>query len=943
MVSALITDDWALLLQRIGEGPMIHLLASTSLFLDLGNDNLYQVAGIPIYSMKPHAPTGPQRQLQPDPKDTRRNPKRKRTESSENVGTPKQVNSPATIEIMRKRLFYGKPQRRPRAKGFGLHVGLPYSHILNDVLVKAPTVQSKRAEVVAKYIFPRQYGLHNVFMFEKEKGSWSFRDYSSRETELKKYDATLKTPRRVHHTMPLVVQLVDRHRRTNYHAILERACSLKSKEKTISADDSTTLLSLMPEAAYDVSTQIPPAATFDPSSEDHPSHNAWFMEFVCSHKEISSFAIAATSQVIPKDFWGSSHNYQQIKNQIANFVSCRRYESVTLHTISQNLRFLDFDWALANMKGDKTTHRSLSDIAKGRELVEEFLYWYFDSFLMPLLKTTFYCTESAVAKNQVLYFRHDDWRRMCRPLIDRLCSNTFDKLPKRNGTDEGQLGVSRVRLLPKENGIRPIINLRRKKGSGLSTNQILQATFQVLSYERDRNLALQGVAVTNHTEIFQKLKAFKQRHSAPDGTLPKLYFVKVDVQACFDSIEQGKLLEIIRRIIKEDEYIVQRYARLYPNAGKVKKQFCRNALPDSEDTSFLSLASELAASLRHTVFTDQVTYPRENRAALLRLLEEHVTSNLVKIGSDFYKQRIGIPQGSVLSTILCNVFYGDLEASEKFRFTDNVSNLLLRYVDDYLFITTNINAAKEFLEMMNKGHREYGCFISREKTITNFEQEPTVVSPYSREIIWCGLCIHLRNLNVTMDCSRFTQCNLSHSLTVAKCRSPGNSFKHKVLKMAKSRSHIIFTDATLNSAFTIYLNIYENFLFSAMKIVQYVVEWGVDVTKAQRFLEGVLRQAIMFSYISIKNWASKTAAKKISDECQLGKIDVLWLGFHAFDHILSRKKARFRPLYLSVRKELQKTIYIGHRRSGRFDSVIRTGIDRLRGIGSWDSAACNLS
>jgi hypothetical protein len=32
---------------------------------------------------------------------------------------------------------------------------------------------------------------------------------------------------------------------------------------------------------------------------------------------------------------------------------------------------------------------------------------------------------------------------------------------------------------------------------------------------------------------------------------PKLYFVKVDVQACFDSIEQGKLLEIIRRIIKE--------------------------------------------------------------------------------------------------------------------------------------------------------------------------------------------------------------------------------------------------------------------------------------------------------------------------------------------------------------------------------------------------------
>ena len=32
---------------------------------------------------------------------------------------------------------------------------------------------------------------------------------------------------------------------------------------------------------------------------------------------------------------------------------------------------------------------------------------------------------------------------------------------------------------------------------------------------------------------------------------PKLYFVKLDVRACFDTIEQGLLLEIIQRIIEE--------------------------------------------------------------------------------------------------------------------------------------------------------------------------------------------------------------------------------------------------------------------------------------------------------------------------------------------------------------------------------------------------------
>ena len=33
----------------------------------------------------------------------------------------------------------------------------------------------------------------------------------------------------------------------------------------------------------------------------------------------------------------------------------------------------------------------------------------------------------------------------------------------------------------------------------------------------------------------------------------------------------------------------------------------------------------------------------------------------LKIGSSYYRQSVGIPQGSVLSTILCSFFYGDLE------------------------------------------------------------------------------------------------------------------------------------------------------------------------------------------------------------------------------------------------------------------------------------------
>jgi len=35
--------------------------------------------------------------------------------------------------------------------------------------------------------------------------------------------------------------------------------------------------------------------------------------------------------------------------------------------------------------------------------------------------------------------------------------------------------------------------------------------------------------------------------------------------------------------------------------------------------------------------------------------------------------------------------------------TTHIRQLLLRYVDDYLFITTELEYAKGFLNMMNKG------------------------------------------------------------------------------------------------------------------------------------------------------------------------------------------------------------------------------------------------
>lgn len=109
---------------------------------------------------------------------------------------------------------------------------------------------------------------------------------------------------------------------------------------------------------------------------------------------------------------------------------------------------------------------SKTDENKRRELFAELFYWMFDSLIIPLVRAHFYVTETAPAKNRLFYFRHDAWKKLSEPEFDQLKLNMLTPFNKNkaqeNGTWNQALGVAAVRLLPKEYGVRPIINLQRK-------------------------------------------------------------------------------------------------------------------------------------------------------------------------------------------------------------------------------------------------------------------------------------------------------------------------------------------------------------------------------------------------------------------------------------------------------------------------------------------------
>lgn len=83
------------------------------------------------------------------------------------------------------------------------------------------------------------------------------------------------------------------------------------------------------------------------------------------------------------------------------------------------------------------------------------------------------------------------------------------------------------------------------KAKKLSLNQMLFDTQKVLRRLKDRLGDTFGYSVFDNSQIFVKYNAFVSEWQKID--CPPLYFVTMDIQKCYDSIDTSLLIEFLRK------------------------------------------------------------------------------------------------------------------------------------------------------------------------------------------------------------------------------------------------------------------------------------------------------------------------------------------------------------------------------------------------------------
>ncbi len=672
--------------------------------------------------------------------------------------------------------------------------------------------------------------------------------------------------------------------------------------------------------------------------EDIVGHEPSYRELIANHTEhfhVVKFVWACVSRLVPRSVWCCDENFQTARAMVDSFVRLRRYEEFDVDYWAAKWKMKPCSWI--------PPAHSPSQFTAHQRMVGQWMRWLVGELVVPLVRNHFYVTESAVHRNKVFYYRKPLWKQivtadlgrnddvsrirdMFRPLADEeakyLLNNSF------------HLPASQLRLLPKASGMRLIGNLSQRTASGGdSANFLLRPSFEALRWELLTNGKehLLGCSVFSLGDVHAKMLPFIQWFRQQNGA-KKLFFVSVDVKSSFDSVNQKQLCKVLFEekdaVLQNNRYVLQRYSVHLPCVGHLATSYKATCLPAHELQPLhvtLRRLMQNSTSLRNSVLVDNSSCEYLARQSAEDMLRHHITQNVIYMRGRYYLQEVGIPQGSVLSSLLCSLFYGHMErhglADLPISFADNGrpdedKGVLVRFIDDNLFVTSNEAAATDFVNRLHGAFlAEYGTQLNASKTLVNFDcmlpggdgvvlqqaVSDDALPTLNPCLPWCGVLIDTVTLEFFGDYTRYRGNYMNESLTVSYCNHPGNSLRQKIKQFAQPKCIPLLLDSRINSWPVILINVYQIFLLSAIKYHCHARH--LPLGQNQRFLFDVLVDLVEYTNALIQSRLKGDPTKTLTP-CH-----VRFLGRHAFYTILQRKQTCYASVVATLETQLRRECY----------------------------------
>ncbi|KAH9141180.1 hypothetical protein AeRB84_014641 [Aphanomyces euteiches] len=609
---------------------------------------------------------------------------------------------------------------------------------------------------------------------------------------------------RLRNAIPIVQDMMARFQKCDIMSVVGRLCPLPSackqllldRDKTVSELKSTlhspwntTDIDLEDEGfASQDNSEIPRRQRKRNLTSQSGSHRAKrikrlsneeyisaLLEYDSPKDEVYELLRYVLDSVLPKALWGTAKNHKRFLQHLHRYVNAQFHDILDINKILDGLSVNCITWM--NIRPNSVCVPS--EIAKRKLMMRSLLSWIWSELVVTLIRQFFYVTTKEGTFNRIYFYRHCIWNKLIQLGTRDLIDGVMNKVSK---NPHQSISVSTLRFQPKLHGIRPIVNLSRSIKLGRSVNQSLQLAFQILKAEC-QNISL-GASVTCLSETCDRLNTFRSSWRLQNS--PQLYFVKLDIEKCFDTINTQRLLNMLPNYLRQECYMVRKHYVVRRSNKNVMYKTRYHVLSPSDYKRFEDIVVE--NSSMNTIYIDGVLYKYMKRCDVLETLKSHLLRNYVSINREFFLQKKGIPQGSLLSSLLCNMYYANFEQnvlSPQLHLLPG-HDLLLRYTDDFLLLTTNKSKAQTFENIMHLGHKPYGCHINERKTRSNLNGFECVE--------WCGLIIDPSNLSIQSSYNKYvtTKGALRSTVAIDASRSLSKWLFDQLASPVLFRCHPIF-------------------------------------------------------------------------------------------------------------------------------------------------------
>lgn len=561
-------------------------------------------------------------------------------------------------------------------------------------------------------------------------------------------------------------------------------------------------------------------------------------------QKVYNFVRAVLNKVIPDLLWGCPQNKKNFLKSLLTFLMLGRYEKILLNNIMTGIKLSSFDWLFGK---DGSSHKHAQYSLKQHDTVSNVFLWMFNGFVVPLLRSCFYITETGCHKNKLFYYRKQTWRVILheglKPVIGHVYQPVSLAFVDEKLKNKDCLGVFDVRLIPGQNKLRPIANMSRcfhetENKKNLLVKTILKNVHLSLQHEIEKNPSIYGATVSNSTEVYHRWERFVRHVKSRHEVLPPFYFASLDISRCFDTLPHDQLLNYLPEVLSADSYLIRTFTRLKcAQNGKLSFKLCRIATEGTDCDNFVDFIRHRQRSGlltgRNMVFIDKVYRWTESREKLIDLVSKHIKCSIGRVGDNFVIQDTGVPQGSILATMLNNLHYGKME-KEYFTQFNSPNCLLMRWVDDYILVSTSKHLAERFVLTMHQSMSSFGCHVNRKKTLLNFHQrlfKCDLACVHGNWFPWCGYFINTQTLEFSYNYVQYIGENIQDGMNIQCGASPGLKLRQKLIQTTTVKASALVVDSVINSRHTVHKNIYHLFRFIAVKFIAHIRK----ASKAGRF------------------------------------------------------------------------------------------------------------